>query len=529
MSLVRQFTADHEEYLRDESRMRGSASAIAFPTSPGELREALAEARVSGSVVTIQGGRTGITGGAVPQQGTVINLSKMTSILGLRFDPSAQEFFLSVQPGTRLSDITEALDTRTFDVSTWSSESTAALAALKDSAPRFFAPDPTETTASIGGMVACNASGARSFLYGPVRRHVESVEVVLADGRLSRLRRGQCTAEGRRFRVPTGAGRPVEGTLPSYAWPTVKNAAGYMAADAMDMLDLIVGMEGTLGVVAAVELRLLPRPSTIWGLLCFMHDETSALHLVRALRGENVPAVGRDPALRPAAMEFFNGHGLDMLRHERATNAAFAPLPEIAEGMGAALYVEYHGNDATVVEEAAMGVSELVVSLGGSDDSIWLADTGREMDKLKFFRHALPEAVNLAIDQRRRIEPQITKLGTDLSVPDTCLETVMAMYAADLEASGLQSVIFGHIGDNHVHVNVLPRSMDDYRRGKELYAEWAKRVVAMGGSVSAEHGIGKLKREFLETMYGQKGIDQMRAVKRAFDPEGMLNPGNLFV
>jgi D-lactate dehydrogenase (cytochrome) len=104
----------------------------------------------------------------------------------------------------------------------------------------------------------------------------------------------------------------------------------------------------------------------------------------------------------------------------------------------------------------------------------------------------------------------------------------MAMYRAGLAEAGLESVVFGHIADNHVHVNILPHSLDDYERGKALYRAWAEQVVAWGGSVSGEHGIGKLKVPFLELMFGDSGIAQMRELKALFDPDGVLNPGNLF-
>jgi D-lactate dehydrogenase (cytochrome) len=150
------------------------------------------------------------------------------------------------------------------------------------------------------------------------------------------------------------------------------------------------------------------------------------------------------------------------------------------------------------------------------------------MGALKTFRHAVPESVNMLIGERKKAIPELIKLGTDMSVPDDQLENVMAMYHEGLARAGLEYVIFGHIGNNHVHVNILPRSMEEYEQGKALYLDWAKQVVAMGGSVSAEHGIGKNKTEFLKVMYGEEGIQQMRSMKALFDPHSLLNPGNLF-
>jgi D-lactate dehydrogenase (cytochrome) len=151
-----------------------------------------------------------------------------------------------------------------------------------------------------------------------------------------------------------------------------------------------------------------------------------------------------------------------------------------------------------------------------------------ETERLKAFRHAVPEAVNLTLDERRKSEPGLTKLGTDLSVPDDSLDRMIAMYREGLQRSGLEHVIFGHIGNNHVHVNIIPKTLSDYEKGKALYLEWAREVVRLGGSVSAEHGVGKLKKALLREMYGDRGILEMQEVKRCFDPGGLLSPGNLF-
>lgn len=134
----------------------------------------------------------------------------------------------------------------------------------------------------------------------------------------------------------------------------------------------------------------------------------------------------------------------------------------------------------------------------------------------------------MLIDERRRTDPVITKLGSDMSVPDDRLHDVVALYRRTLAEAGLESAAWGHIGNNHLHVNVLPRDAADYAAGKELFKRWAAEVTAMGGAVSAEHGVGKMKRDFLLTMYGPEHIAEMARLKRRFDPEVRLNRGNLF-
>ena len=158
----------------------------------------------------------------------------------------------------------------------------------------------------------------------------------------------------------------------------------------------------------------------------------------------------------------------------------------------------------------------------------WVATSDSDRDMLHFFRHAVPESVNMQVERSKRNYPEITKVGGDLAVPDSCFETLLALYDTTLEEEGLQHAAWGHIGDNHIHVNILPRDMDEYNRGKALLARWAAETSRMGGAVSAEHGVGKLKAPFLEVMYGPDHIREMAALKAAFDPKCMLGRGNLF-
>lgn len=504
------------EYLRDESRRSGRADSLSFVRSEDEIREVLA----SRCPVTTQGARTGITGGAVPDGGHILNLSRMSAVTGFRYEPARDEFVVTVQPGLSLGELRKYLGTGDFDRSLWSPESCAAWERYRGGPAYFFPPDPTETSASIGGMVACNASGALSFRYGPTRAYVEGLRVVLADGSVLALRRGSQKATGRVFSVRTESGRLVEGTLPDYVMPAGKNAAGLYCEDNMDLLDLFIGSEGTLGVFSEIELRLIRAPDCRWGVMVFLPSDESTTQFVEAVR--MLP-----PPVRPVAIEYFDSHSLNLLRRQKALHASFAAVPELPVAFHSALYLEYHGDEGQV-SEAVEAIPALIVAARGSGENTWIADTARELERFKQFRHAVPEAVNLVIDERRKTESELTKLGTDMAVQHTALAELLDMYRTDLAAAGLEYVIFGHIGNNHVHVNILPRSIQDYQRGKALYLDWARRIIALGGTVSAEHGIGKFKVALLREMVGDQGMVQMREVKRVFDPDGLLNVGNLF-
>ncbi len=510
---------EHADYLRDESRRSGRADFIVFPESEQDVRDALMEAKARKLPVTMQGSRTGITAGAVPGGGLILNLSRMNRITGLKQDPDLGLFSLSVQPGLLLSDLRQALQSLEFNTEGWSDESLAALKALKESIPFFFPPDPTEVTASVGGMISCNASGACTFMYGPTRNFIAAIRVVLADGSVLDLQRGLHQSSGRQFSVTTDAGRVIAGTLPDYTVPPVKNAAGYFIEEDMDLIDLFIGSEGTLGVVTGAELKLIPEPAFCWGITAFLPSEESAVQFVRHCR---------EVRFRPAALEYFDHHALDLLRKKRKEYSFLGELPELPPEHHTAVYVEYHGDEEEPILGAVATLSRLITEHGGEEESAWIATDDREMTRMKAFRHAVPETVNKVIDERRQEDPALIKLGTDMSVPDESLGAAIRMYREDLDATSLEYVIFGHIGNNHVHVNILPRDSAEYDRGKQLYLQWAKEVVRMGGSVAAEHGIGKLKVALLKEMYGPEGIEQMQAIKKLFDPDVRLNRGNLF-
>lgn len=472
-----QILAVNEEYadfLHDESRREGWAEAIVFPTSTQEVCEALAVARENGWAVTVQGGRTGITGGCVPSGGLILNCSRMNVIGPIDADR------ITVQPGAALADVRAALQ----------------------GSGLFFPSDPTETSASIGGMVANNASGARSFKYGSIRNWIDALEVVLASGEIVRVERGVHKADGFSFHLGS-----LSGELPDIPHPAVKSAAGYFVQPNMDLVDLFIGAEGTLGVVTSITLRLLPEPGELTGLTAFFVSEAAALQFIRALRVET----------NPISIEFFDRHTLELLRRMKNEGAAFADLPVLPPEYHTAVYFEYEG-----------AVPDSLETLVESALECWMGEGAQEIGALTHFRHAVPESINLLIAERKKAVPGLTKLGTDMSVPDEQLENVMRMYHAGPAQAGLEYVIFGHIGNNHLHVNILPRSMEEYEMGKALYFNWARQVVEWGGSVSAEHGIGKLKTGFLELMLGRENLRKMQDLKHLFDPNNLLNPGNLF-
>jgi len=420
----------------------------------------------------------------------------MNRYLGLRRDEQGQ-FLLRVEPGVVLSELRKQLSKKVLPTAGWDQASLEAYEEFQEAPEQFFPTDPTEASACLGGMAACNASGARSYAYGPMRPHIT----------------------GRHLSLVTAAGRTLELDLPGYTMPKTKNASGYFVADDMDAIDLFIGACGTIGVITELEIALQVAPAVVWGVSCFFDSEDKAVSFTDSVR----------PVLsHAAAIEYFDAGALDILRRQREQSTAFASLPALDKDAKVCVYVELDCDDEAQATEELYHLGWVLELAGGSDDATWVARTEVDRECQRFFRHAVPESVNMLIDERRRTDPTITKLGSDMSVPNARLADVVALYRRTLAESGLESAAWGHIGNNHLHVNILPRDAQDYRRGGELFAQWAAEVTAMGGAVSAEHGVGKIKAGFLETMYGHEAMVESARLKLQLDPDGQLGRGNLF-
>jgi len=513
--------AQYEAHLRDESRLTGQARCLAFPRTAAEVAELLRFAAAEKLNVTVSAARTGITAGAVPVGGLLISLERMNRICGLRRTGSG-EFRVRCEAGVILADLQKAVRLGRFpDSASWDDESRRVLAQMQHGR-HLYPPDPTETSASIGGTVACNASGAHTFAHGPTRNFVTWLEIVLADGSRLEVPRGQFAADSAgRFRLERADGSTATVTIPTYRQPQTKNAAGYFTAPGMDLLDLFIGAEATLGIITQVELRLIPAPETSCAVVTFWPDDRQAIEFTLAVRAQR-------QELGLEAIEYFDPLALNLLRAHRHELGAASGIPECLPAAAAsAIYLDL-GTSASRLRPALETLAAAVRKCGGDPELCWSALEKEERERLRLFRHALPEIVNSRIGAIRQRHPTVTKLGTDMAVPDAYLEHILAFYRARLDPAGLDYVIFGHIGDNHLHVNILPRNPEEYAAGKKLYAEFAAEVVRCGGSPAAEHGIGRLKTGFLALLYGADGVAQMRTLKAAFDPDFRLAPGVWF-
>jgi D-lactate dehydrogenase (cytochrome) len=322
---------------------------------------------------------------------------------------------------------------------------------------------------------------------------------VLASGEVLDLRRGDVRADSS-GRIRLGS---VEVQLPSYRLPnTRKNASGYFVAPEMDAVDLFIGSEGTLGVICEVEVRLLPKPEGLLSGVVFFADEADVLALVSDVRAHG----------DARALEFFDRESLNFLRQKYST------IPDEAAG---AIFFEQETNEAT--EEAVLSAWQELLDQHHALADSWFATNEQDQAKLREFRHQLPVLMNEWFARYRQ-----RKVSTDMAVRDEAFPGLFRLYKETLQSSGMRYTIFGHIGDNHVHVNILPRDDDEGARARALYVEFLKYAASVGGTLSAEHGVGKLKRDYLHFFYNDQQLREMVALKKAFDPNGILGRDNIF-
>ncbi|MFW9795739.1 MAG: FAD-binding oxidoreductase [Candidatus Thorarchaeota archaeon] len=508
-------------YLDDESHsFDGTAEKIIFPTTEAEVATIIKEAFASRTPVTIQGGRTGLTGAAVPLGGIALNLEKMTQLLYMNYDESEEMYSIAAQCGMTLEDLVETVQSKKLDKLSGKGtpEQQKALERFLGETDTFTFPvDPTEMSAWLGGIVACNASGARTFKYGAVRSWVCHLRVVLANGDILDIERGQVKADNGKFVIVLSDGSEIEVTVPSYKMPSTKNAAGLYAKPDMDLIDLFVGSEGILGVITEVELGLVKLEENIMTVMAFFPSIEDAVNFTIDVRAPDSP-------IKMDFLEYFGSNAIEMIKEK--AGAAGIKVPAMKDDTKAIIFFEFSFTSENM-EELVMGLEEILVKNNTSSESSWAGMDRSELAKMKTVRHFVPETVNGIIAQRKAEYPEIHKIGTDMAVPNDAIKGYLEYYISTLEEQGMEYVMWGHIGDNHIHVNMLPRNNEEVEQGMSNYMTFAKKAIELEGTVAAEHGIGKLKRAFLEAMYGEQGISEIQAVKRSLDSKWLINRGNM--
>lgn len=518
-----EISRNYPGYLTDESKFPGAMVDMLFlPKDESELSAVFRAMASSQTPVTVAGARTGLVGGCVPLCGALVSLERLDGIRKVYYDEFAEEWRVVAQCGVSLRELNQCVSGKSFPGIEREADEDAKqhLARFRDDPQSYFyPPDPTELSASIGGTVATNASGARTYRYGSTRNWVRKIRVMLASGEFLDIPRGKYFASpAREFVIYDSTGTPHFVRTPSYPLPDTKNTAGIFSAPNMDLIDLFIGSEGVFGVITEVEVALCKREKKV-SVIQFVDSDEVAIELVEALRA--------DKRIPFDFIEFYSQEAVNLLRQRQERDPKSVGMPSIPPAMKSAVFVEF-SFDPEVTEIDYSAFVETAGQCGVDIVNSWAGYESRELERFKAFRHILPETVNEIIAQRKKEHPGLHKLGTDLAVPRDCLNEMWQVYMRGLGAAGLQWLAFGHIGNNHVHVNILPRDMQELDQGMHLYHEFARKAVELGGTVSAEHGIGKIKIPYLRAMFDARQIEEMRHIKESLDPLGILNPGDIF-
>lgn len=411
--------------------------AVAFPASTEEVSAIMAICHATGTPVTAWGAGTSLEGHALAVQGgIVLDLRNMNRLIDVR----AEDMLAVVQPGlTRVALNTELRATGLF-----------------------FPVDPG-ADASLGGMAATRASGTTTVRYGSMRDNVRALQVVLADGTV--IRTGTAAA---------------------------KSAAGY------DLTALMLGSEGTLGIITELTLRLHGQPEEVAAGVCAFDRLEDAVETVIATIQSGID-VARVEFVDAATVRAFNAGG----------GVAWPETPH--------LMVEFHGSPASVAEQAAR-FGDLVAEAGGRFD--WATDPARR-NALWAMRHGGYPAI-------LRTRPGASAVVTDVCVPISRLAEAVTMAQQVIAAAGIEGPILGHVGDGNFHAILMVDKSDpvDVKRAKAVAEQLAEGALALGGTITGEHGVGIGKRPLMAMEHGE-AWQVMGAIKQAFDPKGILNPGKL--
>jgi len=427
-------------YSYDATFQPGRAEVVVLPHTAAEVSAVLRLANRHGLPVTPRGAGTGLSGGSLPMGGIALVLTRMNRILEL----DAADRLAVVEPGVVTADLqTQA-----------------------EALGLFYPPDPgSQKVSTLGGNVAENAGGPRCLKYGVTRDYVLGLEVVTPTGEIIR----------------TG-GR------------TVKNVSGY------DLTRLLVGSEGTLGVVTQIILRLIPRPEafrTAMAVFPRLDDASTAVARIMAA------------GITPTALEIVDQYALKAVE-----NYLHIGLPIEAE---AVLVVEVDGFAESV--DRQLRTATAVCSECGAGE-VRVATTAAERDELWVARRSVSTAIT-------QIAP--TKIGEDITVPPSQVPEMIRKLQWLRQKLGLPMVVFGHAGDGNLHPNFVVDGRDpaQLQKVEAALAEISRLALGLGGTLSGEHGIGTLKAPFLDWEAGAEGIEVMRRIKRALDPGNILNPGKM--
>jgi FAD/FMN-containing dehydrogenase len=455
-------------------------AAVAVAATVPDLQRLVRWATESGTALVPRGAGSAMGGGNVGN-GVVVDLTAIA--------PAA----LTVHPADRRASVSAGTTAGALDT------------AARTHGLRFPPLPSSSRWATLGGMAATNAAGASAVLCGSVRKWISGMDWVGADGELRHWRRGAGNAIDSRWAALADRLHTAEPLIRARFPRVRKNSSGYAVdafLDSGDLLDLLIGSEGTLGFITALECRLAPLPGATAGLRLAIRSLDDLAHVVSAL----LP-------LHPAALELLDQSFLTLVAREGRA------APTLVEGAEAVLLVEFE----RATDSSARGaVGDAVRAVSAWTSEVETAITAEESAELWEIRHAASPILARLPETHRSLQ-----VIEDGAVPVSRLADYVRLVRRVTAAHALEAVIFGHAGDGNIHVNLL---VDTTRKGWEqvvsdVLTEVSAGTAALGGTLSGEHGDGRLRAAGLESVFGPELVELFREINTTFDPAGILNPG----
>ncbi len=472
-------------FVSDESHLPGHADGLCRPRTLQEAAAILRTCFLCGVPVTVSAGRSNLTGSATPEGGILVSLSAMETPV---FHVDEAEKTVTAPVGMILEDLRRAV------------------LAATDSRLAYPVDPTSRSEASVGGSVACNASGFTPGAPGATRDWVAGVGVLLPSGVYVSARRGAVVSANGVFLLRDG-GAEREIPVPTHVRPAIKNAGGPFSSEdgVMDFVDFIVGSEGIYGVVVDVTLRLADQPDAFLDFFFSMPSEADAVRFRMAIEAE----LGDLSGLK--ALEYFGANCRRYMDHEQQF---------FRGGDSVAIYIQVPVSVDTA-DAVAEDWFERLCRLGVDPDAILLLDNARDRARFIEARHSVP-ARSLEVVNRRGTYT----LMTDTVVPKEHFLTFLEFTHGLLGANGVDYLAWGHLGDCHLHFSMLPER-SQLEHATRLYEQIVAKSAELGGVYSGEHGTGKRKRGDFMACNGERGLAGVRRTKQALDPEMLLNRGNV--
>ena len=438
-------TTDLDGYSKDHSSVVPTAPAgVVFPTSQQDCVDIVGCANNTNTPLVVRGAGTGTTGGAIADsQSVVVSMERMNKILDLDLSNGT----ITVEPGVVVADIHRAVEAKGL----------------------FYPPDPASLdTCTIGGNIAENAGGPRALKYGVTRDYVLGLQGVWGNA------------------VPFTLGGKL-----------MKQVAG------LDLIGLLVGSEGTLGVVTAITLKLIPKPVCTQEAICGFAQPQDAVQALLQVRQAGV---------RPSTAEF-------MVQTCVEASVAYMQCDPLFRVSPASVIWQVDGHSKASVAEQMATIADICSTFNGVD---WVPVSDVAMSD-----HVWSVRRNVSLGLRQMA---VKKCSEDIVVPPALVPDMIATLQGFQHASGIQVLGYGHLGDGNIHVNILKMGASDAQweaHAAEVVAWVMQTAVDMGGSISGEHGIGLTKKAFMPLVFSEVDLQFMHDIKASVDPKNILNPGKV--